>query len=208
MCGMANSRTGGVIIFGVADTGKQVVGLKDPNQSIDLALRAARMVKPPVSFVGASPTICTVDGLSLVVAEIAPNDGTLYQSSDVFWIRRGSHTVPMSSDEISAHLHSSGAIRWERGIHPRATLDDIDHDRVERYLALRAERRIDLRYTSWEELLLGMQCAAREPKSGVVRPTNVGLLMFGATRSGSSPRVRSSVSAMLTGSGCGSTSTG
>ena len=71
-----------------------------------------------------------------------------------------------------------------------------------------AERRIDLRYTSWEELLLGMQCAAREPKSGVVRPTNVGLLMFGATRSGSAPRVRSSVSAMLTGSGCGSTSTG
>src|SRR5215831_9993758 len=75
MCGMANSRTGGVIIFGVADTGKQVVGLKDPNQSIDLALRAARMVKPPVSFVGASPTICTVDGLSLVIAEIPPNDG-------------------------------------------------------------------------------------------------------------------------------------
>lgn len=179
MCGMANSRTGGVIIFGVADVGAQIVGLKNPNQSIDLALRAARMIKPPLPFAGASPRMYTVDGLSLVVAEIPANDGTLYQSSGVFWIRRGSHTVPMSSDEISAHLHTSGTIRWERGIHPRATLDDIDRDQVERYLALRAARRIDLRYTSWEELLLGMQCAARDPQTGEVRPTNVGLLMFG-----------------------------
>jgi ATP-dependent DNA helicase RecG len=179
MCGMANSRTGGVIIFGVADIGGQIVGLKDPNQSIDLALRAARMVKPPITFAGAGPAVHTLDGHIVVVAEIPPNDGMLYQSSGVFWIRRGSHTVPMSSDEVSAHLHNSGAIRWERGVHSRATLDDIDRDRVERYLALRAERHIDLRYTSWEELLLGLQCAAREPKSGVVRPTNVGLLMFG-----------------------------
>jgi predicted HTH transcriptional regulator len=85
----------------------------------------------------------------------------------------------MSSDEVSAHLHTSGTIRWERGMHPRATLDDIDREQVERYLALRPERRIDLRYTSWEELLLGMQCAARDPQTDEVRPTNVGLLMFG-----------------------------
>jgi hypothetical protein len=50
---------------------------------------------------------------------------------------------------------------------------------VNRYLAFRAERRIELRYTSWDELLLGMECAARDPQTNVLRPTNVGLLMFG-----------------------------
>ena len=179
ICGMANTRTGGVIVFGVADVGRQLIGLKDPNQSIDLALRAARMVKPPVSFVDGTPAVQTVDGLSLVIARIPANDGTLYQSSGVFWVRRGSHTVPMSSDEVAAHLHGSGAIRWERGLHPRATLADIDRERVERYLALRAERRIDLRYSSWEELLGGMDCLATDPRTGELRPTNVGLLMFG-----------------------------
>jgi ATP-dependent DNA helicase RecG len=170
---------GGTIIFGVADASRDIIGPKNPNQSIDLALRAARMVKPPVAFVADGPTVYIVDGHPLVVATIPANDGTLYQSSGVFWIRRGSHTVPMTSDEVSAHLHTSGTIRWERGIHPLATLDDIDRDRVNRYLSFRAERRIDLRYTSWEELLLGMECAARDPQTDALRPTNVGLLMFG-----------------------------
>ena len=62
ICGMANTRLGGVIIFGVADTGRQIVGLKDPSASIDLALRAARMVKPAISFVGVGPTVQTVNG--------------------------------------------------------------------------------------------------------------------------------------------------
>ncbi len=179
MCGMANTRTGGVIIFGIADAGQQLVGLTDPNQSIDLAVRAARMVKPPITFGDEGPTIQTVDTHILVVAVIPPNDGTLYQSSGVFWIRQGSHTVPMRSDEVAAHLHTSGAIRWERGVHPRATLDDLDRDRIERYLALRSERRIDLRYTSWDDLLVGMQCAAPDPQTGTLRPTHAGLLMFG-----------------------------
>lgn len=180
MCGMANSRMGGVIIFGVADADRQVVGLKDPSASIDLALRAARMVKPPISLVGAEPRVQSVDGYTLVVAEIPPNDGTLYQSSGVFWLRRGSHTVPMSSDEIRQHLHASGALQWETALCPNATLDDFDDERIEHYLAFRAERsRQNLRYTSREQLLVGLGCAARDPQVDQVRPTNVGILMFG-----------------------------
>ncbi len=177
---MANSRMGGVIIFGVADADRQVVGLKDPSASIDLALRAARMVKPPISLVGAEPRVQSVDGYTLVVAEIPPNDGTLYQSSGVFWLRRGSHTVPMSSDEIRQHLHATGALQWETALCPNATLDDFDDERIAHYLAFRAERsRQNLRYTSREQLLVGLGCAARDPQVDQVRPTNVGILMFG-----------------------------
>lgn len=179
ICGMANTRIGGRIIFGVSDTDRSVVGLKDPNQSIDLALRAARMIKPPVVFDDNGPTTHVFDGHTLVMVTIPPNDGTLYQSSGVFWIRRGSHTVPMSSAEVSAHLHTSGTIRWESGFPALATLADIDRERVDQYLANRAERRIDLRYTSWEELLVGMRCAVHDPQADMIRPTNAGLLMFG-----------------------------
>jgi ATP-dependent DNA helicase RecG len=172
MCGMANTRSGGTIIFGVADKGNVVVGLKEPQQTIDLALRAARLVKPPIPFVGSGPTTHLVDGATLVVAEIPPNAGTLYQSSGVFWMRKGSHTVPTAADEIAAHLHSSGAIRWQRGAHPHPSLDAIDRERVEQYLALRDGRRIDLRHTAWEDLLIGMECAVRDAAGDVGRRTS------------------------------------
>src|SRR5215217_4051992 len=66
MCGMANTRTGGVIIFGIADTDGQVVGLKDPNASLDLILRAARMLKPVLTF-DTSPTTYLLDGKTVLV---------------------------------------------------------------------------------------------------------------------------------------------
>ena len=93
ICGMANSRRGGTIIFGVADAKGAIVGLKDPQQTIDLALRALRMIRPAVSFVEPELSVTVLDRRRLVVASVPPNDGTLYQSSGVFWIRRGTHTV-------------------------------------------------------------------------------------------------------------------
>src|SRR5215211_7991889 len=91
MCGMANTRTGGVLIFGVADAGGEVVGLKDPNTSLDLILRAARMLKPGLTF-ATSPTTYLLDGKTVLVVEVPRNQGTLYQSSGVCWVRKGTHT--------------------------------------------------------------------------------------------------------------------
>jgi ATP-dependent DNA helicase RecG len=116
MCGMANSRSGGVIIFGIADDDGRIVGLKKPNETIDLILRAARMVKPAVTLRGPGPDVITLYAMTLVVAQVPPNDGTLYQASGVFWIRKGTHTVPMSSSEVSGHLHASGALQWETAL--------------------------------------------------------------------------------------------
>src|SRR5690242_12035873 len=70
MCGMANSRTGGVIIFGVADDDGRIVGLKKPNETIDLILRAARMMKPAVTLRGSGPDVLNLDDTTLAVAQI------------------------------------------------------------------------------------------------------------------------------------------
>ncbi len=62
----------------------------------------------------------------------------------------------------------------------RATLDNLDSSRVEQYLAFRtAQSRQNLRHTSRTDLLVGLRCAAPDPQSGELRPTNVGMVMFG-----------------------------
>jgi ATP-dependent DNA helicase RecG len=176
---MANTRTGGALIFGIADTGGQVVGLKDPNASLDLILRAARMLKPVLTF-GTSPTTYLLDGKTVLVVEVPRNQGTLYQSSGVCWVRKGTHTVPMSVEEISLHLNAAGALQWETALCRNAMLDDLDLRRLDQYLELRDERsRQNLRHSSPEEILVSLRCAARDPMSGALRPTNVGVLMFG-----------------------------
>ena len=96
ICGMANTRTGGTIIFGVADERGEIVGLSALNQSIDIVLRAARMIKPAVVLAGAGAETHTLDGKTLLVVRVPQNTGTLYQASGVFWMRRGSYTTPMS----------------------------------------------------------------------------------------------------------------
>jgi predicted HTH transcriptional regulator len=128
---------------------------------------------------GNGPVVVNLDGADLVVARIPPNGGQLYQASGVFWQRRGTYTTPMTVEEVHAHLHTTGALAWERKVCPNATLDDLDPELLDGYLNLRDERsRNHLRQMPRDELLIRLHCAARDT-DGQVRPTNAGVLMFG-----------------------------
>jgi ATP-dependent DNA helicase RecG len=180
ICGMANTRSGGIILFGVEDRTGRPVGIEQPGDAIDQILRAARLMKPSALLQPPGPSVCTVDGAQLVAVQVPPNNGTLYQASGVFWKRQGTHTIPMSSEEVEAHLNTYGSTHWETMPCGRASLDDINYDLVERYLSYRAERsRRSLRYTSREDLLVGLECAVLDPRTGQLLPTNAGMLMFG-----------------------------
>ena len=180
ICGMANTRTGGTIIFGVEDETGKIVGITKPNDTIDTILRASRLIKPAVTLSNSGPDVRIIDDRTIVVIQVPPNDGTLYQAGAGCWVRKGTHTIPMTTAEIESHLNTYGSTRWEQALCPRATLDDIDPDLVERYLAYRAERsRLKMRHTSKEDLLIGLECAAPDPQIEEIRPTNAGMLMFG-----------------------------
>jgi len=112
ICGMANTRTGGTIIFGVKDETGEIVGLSALNLSIDIVLRAARMIKPPVVLADSGGETHTIDGKTLLVVPVPANNGTLYQASGIFWLRRGSFTTPMNMDEISGHLQTTGTLHY------------------------------------------------------------------------------------------------
>ena len=180
MCGIANNRAGGIIIFGIEDATRAIVGIRNPSLTNDVVLRAARMIKPAVLLSETSVQTWTLDSSTLLTVEIPPNSGNLYQYDGACYVRRGTNTVPLSVEEIGAHLNAYAPSRWESTLTKNTTIADLDTEALDRYLAVRSpEGRIHQRHSSNAEVLLGLHAAAREPQTGDVRPTNAGMLMFG-----------------------------
>ncbi len=180
LCGMANAQ-GGALIIGVEDGSLKIVGVQDAQTAVDIVLRAARQIQPLLVLDPAEPAICSLDGKHLVVIGIPPRRGPLYQSSGVFWIRRGTHTVPLTLQEVFELAYDRGLIRWELQPARKATLQDIDLQRVHAYLRQRSSLRPaqDSRFEEIEQVLIGMDCAT-VTVHGDVLPTNAGILFFGA----------------------------
>ena len=180
MCGIANNRAGGTIIFGIEDATRAIVGIRNSSLTNDVVLRAARMIKPAVALSETSVQTWTLDECTIVTVEIPPNSGRLYQYDGACYVRRGTNTVPLSVEEIGAYLNAYEPSRWESGITPHTTIADLDPEALDRYLADRSsESRTRQRYSSNTELLLGLHAAARDSQTGDIRPTNAGILMFG-----------------------------
>ncbi len=182
ICGFANS-LGGFIIIGVADQTWQIVGVKKISETLDAILQAARLCKPAVRFDPSQPEVLELEGQQIVVAHIPPNNGTLYQSGGVCWIRRGTFTVPLTVKEIEEFLYTQGVLAWETQPVARATIADLDMTRVESYLEQRPSRsKMAGRLDNLEEILLNIGCATitrDDARQDVIRPTNAGLLLFG-----------------------------
>ena len=179
LCGFANG-SGGDVVLGVADTTWEIVGLKDGAAAIDIVLQAGRQCKPPVRLTPPQPAIHYLDGKTLVIGHIAPNDGTLHQVGGVFYIRRGTHTVPLDASEIERYFHARGTLAWEARPLPLATLGDLDLARIRDFLAQRPGRR---RAAREEPDLLTLQrlgCVAPDLHDPTIfHPTAAGLLLFG-----------------------------
>jgi ATP-dependent DNA helicase RecG len=178
---MANAQ-GGVVIIGVEDSEQNIVGVPDERlaMTIDTILRAARQnMKPVLVLDPPEPEISVIDGKHVVVATVPPNRGAVYQSGGVFWVRRGTHTFPLSMSELLELANDRGLQDWELLPARRATMQDLDMGKVEAYLQQRSTRqRQPGRFEDVEQVLLGMECAT-VTSSGEVVPTNAGTLFFG-----------------------------
>ncbi|HEX2913964.1 MAG TPA: helix-turn-helix domain-containing protein [Chloroflexia bacterium] len=182
VCGLANA-SGGYIVIGVVDQTLEVKGIQDTSGALDNLLRAARLCQPTVPFNPPEPQIFVVEGKKVVVATIPANRGDLYQAGGIFWKRRGTHTIPLTLDEIAQALNNQGRLIWETQPVPRATLDDLDPAIIKTYLEKRPVRnKVGERFDQIEQLLLSMDCAVEtrdEQGNKKVCPTNAGLLVFG-----------------------------
>lgn len=180
-CGMANAQ-GGIVIIGVEDSKQKIVGVPDERMAmtIDTVLRAARQnIKPPLILDPLEPEIYVIDGKQVVVATVPPNTGSVYQSGGVFWVRRGTHTVPLSMPELLELANDRGLQDWELLPARKATMQDINVENVEAYVKQRSTNtRQAGRFNNIEQVLLGMDCATAT-SSGEIVPTNAGILFFG-----------------------------
>ena len=179
LSGLANAQ-GGALIIGVEDGSLKIVGVPDARAAVDIVLRAARHIHPLLVLDPPEPEICALDGKNLIVVGVPVRRGPLYQSSGVFWIRRGTHTIPLTLDEVFELAHDRGLLRWELQPARKASLQDLDLQRVGAYLRLRGGLATQSsRFEELEAVLVGMDCATVSAH-GEVRPTNAGLLFFGA----------------------------
>jgi len=178
MCGLANAR-GGWLIFGVEDGTLELRGLKDVGEATDTILRAARLCQPLMPLDPPEPQLFRLDGKNILVAGVPRSSGPIYQAGGVFWIRRGTHTVPHSLDEISEQLFNRGTLRWELSPAEGTTLEDLDPQQIEAFMARRTEAgaRPSPRFRNREDVLVGLKCAIKQGDSYL--PTNAGLLFFG-----------------------------
>lgn len=180
LCGMANAQ-GGLIIIGVEDADLRIIGV--PNTrialTIDVILRAARQIEPKLLLDPPEPEICELDGKRLVVATVLPSAGPIYQSSGVCWVRRGTHTIPLGVSEMLELANDRGLVSWERQPARKATMEDIDMERVRAYLGRRPDRSHSSgRLSQLDKALVGMDCAVVK-SNGELVPTNAGILFFG-----------------------------
>jgi len=182
ICGFANSTSGGYLIIGVQDKSWEVVGVKNVSDTIDQILYATRLCHPQVHLNPSLPQTVLINDSQLVVAHIPPNDGTLYQSGGVCWIRKGTHTTPMVVSEIQRYLYHRGVLDWETQPVRRATLSNLNRDLIELYLKQRPSRsRGVFRPSTMEEILVNLEClmaTSDETGKEALRPTNAGLLLF------------------------------
>lgn len=178
LCGMANGQ-GGLVIIGVEDASLKIVGVKDARMAVDVTLRATRQIQPVLILDPPEPEIYSLDGILLVVISVPPNRGPLYQSSGVCWIRRSTHTVPLTVSEMLEIANDRGLVSWELLPARKATMQSIDLELVASYLNQRNKRSgHSARFDDLEKVLIGLDCAMIT-NTGEVRPTNAGILFFG-----------------------------
>jgi ATP-dependent DNA helicase RecG len=182
VCGMANS-LGGYIVLGVSNEHWEIVGVKDVSAALDNLVMACRHCKPPVRLDADQPQqIDFEEGKPIVVAYIPPNSGTLYQANGIFWVRRGTQTVPLEADEIEKFFHQRGSLSWETRPVRIASFDDLDADLVEDFAGRRINRRVQRdKPFEMERFLEQLGCATplSETANAPLYPTNAGLLLFG-----------------------------
>ena len=180
LCGMANAK-GGIVIIGVEDANRKVVGVPDERigETMDVILRAARQViKPELVLDPPEPEVYVLAGKKLLVVTVAPTSGPVYQAGGIFWIRQGTQTRALSMVELSEMIYDRGLRDWELEPAYNATMEDLDFERVQAFLAKRATSgRQSSRFKDTERVLIGMRCAVKV--SGTVVPTNAGMLFFG-----------------------------
>ncbi len=178
---LANA-SGGMVLVGVGPKSARVLGLRDAEAARDKAIEAALLTEPPLII--PLPEVVTLDDKDVLVITVPPGLPHVYSLRGKYLIRVGAQNKPLAPRRLRRLIIERGEVSFESLIPPSATLDDIDWDKAERYLASLE----GLSAATTEAALHNRGCLVTPPlpppkswggKRGGYRPTNAGVLLFG-----------------------------
>jgi ATP-dependent DNA helicase RecG len=165
---MANSQ-GGTLVIGVS-AGGTLVGVRDAENTIDRILQAALSVEPPLII--PLPRPIRVGQKSVVVVSIPLGMPHVYSLEGRYLYRNEVENAPLNPRELRRLMMERGELSFETEVAHGASLDDIDWEKAEAYVAsLRG-----IRESGVKQILLKRGCLIEE--RGRMRPTNAGVLLF------------------------------
>ncbi|HID61322.1 MAG TPA: transcriptional regulator, partial [Anaerolineae bacterium] len=167
---LANS-AGGTVLLGVGSRSARLMGLKDPEAARDKALKAALLADPPLII--PLPELVNLDGAEILVITVPPGLPHVYNLKGRYLMRDGPRDAPMTSRQVRQLMMERGEVSFESLATPGATLEDIDWEKVEKYLVPLES----VPGQTAKEALYKRGCLTR--KGNRYRPTNAGLLLFG-----------------------------
>ena len=170
MAALANAK-GGHVALKPQDGLSREEGRKQLEAAREKALDAAFLCDPPLIL--PLPQIATASETSLLLIQIPAGLPKVYAVGGKFFTRSGDRTRPMTPRQVRQLMLERGDVSFESQIPPRATLEDLDPEKVARYWrslqGIAAE--------TPEEALLLRGCLTEHEGKQV--PTYAGILLFG-----------------------------
>jgi len=168
---------GGAVIVGVSDGGG-VFGVDIGKNTVEELANYIKRNTDPQIF----PSVKTVErgGKNIVIVEVEESAEKPVFFKNHCYKRVGKTNQRISSSELrKLAKESGGRVYWDELVCEDAGLDDIDEEKVRRYL----ERREEIRKVSKPEKMdmetLLLNIGAAKKMNGETKPTNAGILFFG-----------------------------
>ena len=167
---------GGTILIGVNDKG-HVVGFNATKEDKDNILRAGRDgCRPAISNLEIGDFV--IEGKPIVSVHVPAGSGDVYTTSDgKYLIREGSENVAIEWRKLQQLMAERKKIMFEEQPCEGATYEDIDLEKVQRYIKARVGKfktNIDI---PPEDILKSRKCVIEQANK--LLPTNAGILLFG-----------------------------
>jgi ATP-dependent DNA helicase RecG len=171
VCAFLNHK-GGTVYFGVANDGK-ITGLNVTDKTLrKISQQIHSMIKPEIT-----PEIREVKekGESIIELKIPKGNNKPYFLNGVAYKRIGTENRIIPPDELKRIILEQKQTKWDEEICEGATLNDINEEKVERFLRkAKFERRLEIDPTiSVKEALKRMDLIKRN------KLTNATILLFG-----------------------------
>jgi ATP-dependent DNA helicase RecG len=170
---MANTN-GGQVILGVSPRSGEIIGVRQPEETIDRILQAALLADPPLLL--PMPELQPLGATQVISVTVPAGLPNVYSLDGRYLGREGRQINPLSARRLRELLMERGVLQFDSEPQPDATLDDLDQQKISEYVAFFGQ----LSSETAEEVLLRRGCLRRDSRT-IFHPTYAALLLFGRT---------------------------